>query len=799
MDFSLIRKYIVYVILLLPNLSVANRSIIEEQKNAAIQLVRAGEVELGYQQLVLLHEANLDNQAIIYDLVEVAARAGYPEKSLVYGQKITSLANAPIYALEYLGKISRQLGDYAISYKYYELLYQKQAKADYLLGQALAQTLAKQDGLVRQTINKLQNIFPNSVEYFLAEGFYQEQNQHFSEAEKYYAKGLEYHPNNKQLRRADILALKSMGAISVAKKQMTTYPDLFSENEKLALDNAELANQIRWMDVEELDVFQTLEKRKQLIFDIESRLIENPNNTRLKFDAIIAYKKANQPRKALQLYYELLANQSDIPDYVKLSAARAYLDDHQPEMSIALFNEIYQQQKIPLSDKMYLYYAYSDLRDFRIAEKLLAEMIADNPPILAAKTPVAKVNSERLYLEAQQISLEVAKDNLVDAHDKSQQLIDKAPLNVAIRNTHAGVQAARGWHEQAEKNYEVSHNLDASGISTLLDMIGNEMNLGQYEKAAEKLKFLEKIQPDNSRVQRSKEDWQRRTGWSLYSSNYYSENKDSIFGSNEFISETKLTGPMLNHTWRPIFGYDYSRAKIDGEYEHYNRIYAGIEYQKDKNAIDITVGESRDNRLNIGVDYARRLNDHWRISTGYEANALIPLKAIRDNVSGDRAYASLLYRDSELWDIYANTTYYHFDDGNDRYELGVSGRRQIYNQPNFKVDATGGIGLSKNKEIDEASYYNPKESASVDIGLKSRWLTYARYDMRFEQVLSFGAGVQYQKYYGNDPIGQVRYSHDWQLNKDFSMSYGVDWKTRVYDGDREDPYGFSLEFNWYLN
>lgn len=667
------------------------------------------------------------------------------------------------------------------------------------MGQVLSQILAGQDKLAKVTISTLASRFPNSLEYFLAEGFYQENDNNFAAAENIYAKGLTYFPDNNELIRAHIFALKNMGAISIAKKEMAKYPKLFSEEDKQSLDYAGLINRVRWLDVGTLTFIDNIEERQQLIKDMQARLVETPNDKTLKYDLVVAYTKVNQPQQAIGLYQELTLTGEELPDYVKLSAARAYLDNQLPEASIALFKDVYQNQKIPTGDKLYLYYAYSDLRDFATAETLLAEMIAENPPVLAAKTPVAKINDERIHLEALEVGLAVSQDNLVKAHDKSKTLIDDAPANITLRNTHAAVQSARGWHEQAEQTYEISHNLDEDNIDTLLGMIGNEMNLGQYEKAESKLKLLLKIQPDNPRVQKTKKDWERRTGWSVSSSTYYSESKDSVFGSNEFTSSTRITGSLINDTWRPIFGYDYDSAKLDNKYEHYDRIFAGIQYEKDKNIVGLSVGESRGDDLNLGVDYGRRLNDNWRIGSGYELNTLVPLKAIRDGVSGDKAYVNALYRADERWEVYANSNYYHYDDGNDRYELGVGGRRQVFNRPDFKIDAIGGIGLSKNKEIDSASYYNPKESASFDMGLSSKWLTYARYDFRFEQELSLGGGMSYQKYYGSDPIAQVRYAHNWQLSDDFSLSYSVDWKTRVYDGDRENPFGFSLDFNWYLH
>lgn len=103
-DYSAIKPLQCLSLLLLVFSPIALGDEVDEQKNQIIQVVRSGDIEAGYNQLTLLHLAYPDNQSVIYDLIEVAARAGYPEKSLEYGNKIQSLDKTPSYALEYLAK-----------------------------------------------------------------------------------------------------------------------------------------------------------------------------------------------------------------------------------------------------------------------------------------------------------------------------------------------------------------------------------------------------------------------------------------------------------------------------------------------------------------------------------------------------------------------------------------------------------------------------------------------------------------------------------------------------------------------
>ncbi len=134
--FRLAQIFLALIFVCVP--SLAQLAEVDDKIKRAIELVREGQLNEGYIQLQLLHEAYPDNQTVLYDLVEIAARAGDSRKSLEYGHQIKSLVDAPGYTLEYLAKVSRAEGDYAMSYKYYRLLSQKQPKADYLLGQMMA-------------------------------------------------------------------------------------------------------------------------------------------------------------------------------------------------------------------------------------------------------------------------------------------------------------------------------------------------------------------------------------------------------------------------------------------------------------------------------------------------------------------------------------------------------------------------------------------------------------------------------------------------------------------------------------
>ncbi len=766
-------------------------------RQQAVQLAKQKKIQQSYTALVLLHSQHPSDLPVLYDLVEIAARAGKLEESFKYSQKIDNPETAPTYVLEYMGKVARGVRQYTLSERYYHILYQRQAKADYLLGSVLAKTLSGKFKQAQKSVRLLKKIFPESVEYYVAEGFWKTQQKSYSQAIGAYLKGLEKFPEHPELLSGLLQVYRRSNAFSRVQQLVQAHPNVFSADVVNQTEGDLLASRIRFDEASHLS--HTTESQLQLktISELEKRIkaLRGKKGQREKFDLLVAYVHASFPRKAIALYRQLLADQVKVPNYAKAEIAKAYLDVRRPKETIAIYHQIYPQ-RIPFKAQQILFYAYVESRQFDKAEQLIATMRKENPTFLGKKVlRVPEKNQKRIEAELHHVELLAEKGELKKAYQSVHQLLQEAPANPQIREKKAIVSASRGWHETAGIDYKIATNFDANRLATIVHSIDNDMALGHYARARKKLALTSKLRPNSLKVRQLQKEWQRRNGWQLSGNIGYGDNKKSVFARNQIQHVTTLKGPRFNDKWRPYLSHVGTHAGTKNK-THAERTVAGIELESGKNLTKLALGTGDNGKLAADVNFSRRLNDYWHVNIGYNKNTTVPIRASRDDVDGDKVSAGLNYRADETFNAGVTGQLTNFSDGNRRFEIATEVKKQLYQTPNYKLTAGLHVDYARNRKITSASYFNPEQSGSATISLDNRWLTYANYDFRFSQNLLLETGITQQKHFGNDSITNIRYGHDWQFNKDLSLYYYVNWKSQVYDGKRENNTDYMIGFNW---
>ncbi len=800
---KLIKYRIRFVHLLLSFCFVSNAAwaaTVEQLHSQAIQLAKQGKVQESYHELVLLHGRYPDNLPVLYDLVELAARAGQPQQSFKYGQSIPNAAEAPTYVLEYMGKVTRNVGKYALSYRYYQMLYAREAKADYLLGSVLATTLSKQYKLAKQSLATLMRTFPGSIEYYQAKGFLETQQKIYSGAINTYTRGLEKYPEHPELLRGLVAAYRKLNAASLAEKIVKKYPKVFAK--RLANDIAGdlLANRIRLAGTTKFNIIDETEEQLETIALLEARIAASDgSDVRTKFDLIVAYIKLGKAAEAIELYESLLAEKIPVPAYVEAEIGKAYLDLREPEKTIAIYERIFPK-KIPFKNKQVLFYAYTESRQFDQAERLLQRMRKENPTYLGKKSlKIPEPNPNRVDVELRDVSMKLAKGDLAAAYDKVKALSDEAPANAKVRAAQAVVEARRGWHEQAAVNYGIATNLDPNRLATMVESIDNDMYLGRYKAAGEKLRLLIKLRPYDRSVQRAKDRWEQHTGWQLSGSGKFSNNKNSAVDGEEVHYTTTLKAPLINDSIRPFISHSGYQSQLPDQSLSVGRNIAGIELESYKTDLTLALGQGDNGELaaDAGIEY--RIDDQWQTGLAYQKNSIMPAKAAKDNISGDKLSGFITYRTDETFNASVGASLSDYSDDNQRLAVFSAAEKQLYQSPDYTARAGVRADYSHNKAIASANYYNPKSAASLLFSLDNNWLNYARYDYRFSQNLSLGAGLSYEEDYGSNFVGRIGYGHNWQFNQDVALFYQAVLESRAYDGKRENNANFTLGFNWHLH
>ncbi len=596
---KLIKYRIRFVHLLLSSCLVANAAwtaTVEQLHGQAVQLAKQGKVQESYHELVLLHGRYPDNLPILYDLVELAARAGQPQQSLKYGQSIPNAAEAPTYVLEYMGKVARNVGEYALSYRYYQMLYAREAKADYLLGSVLATALSKQYKLARQSLATLAHTFPDSIEYYQAKGFLDTQQKIYSGAVDTYTRGLEKYPKHPELLRGLVTIYRKLNTASLAEKIVKKHPEVFAKRFANDIAGDLLANRIRLADTTKFNIVDETEEQLKIIALLEARIAKSGgSDVRAKFDLIVAYVKLNKAVQAVELYESLLT--IPVPAYVEAEIGKAYLDLREPEKTIAIYGRLFPK-KMPFKHQQILFYAYTESRQFDQAERLLQQMRKENPTYLGKKIlKIPEPNPNRVDVELRDVSMKLAKGDLAAAYDKVKALSDEAPSNAKIRASQAVVEARRGWHEKAAANYGIATNLDPNRLATMVESIDNDIYLGRYKAAGEKLRLLIKLRPYDRSVQRAKDNWERYTGWQLSGLSKFSNNKNSAVDGEEVHYTTTLKAPLINDSIRPFISHSGYQSQLPDQSLNVGRNIAGIELESYKTDLTLALGQGDNGEL----------------------------------------------------------------------------------------------------------------------------------------------------------------------------------------------------------
>jgi hypothetical protein len=136
-----------------------------------------------------------------------------------------------------------------------------------------------------------------------------------------------------------------------------------------------------------------------------------------------------------------------------------------------------------------------------------------------------------------------------------------------------------------------------------------------------------------------------------------------------------------------------------------------------------------------------------------------------------------------------------FDDDNTRLQAFLSWQRRLVNRPYFKLPVTLELYGSGNSAQDRP-YFNPEQDLSATVMVDLRWLLYRRYQRTFAHHLAVTGGTYWQKDFGAGPVGSLRYEHDWHLNDDLTLQYGIIWRRRIYDGDSETNIWTYLNCTW---
>lgn len=807
----------------LPFSAAYSSSITSESYDALIHQIRQGEVATGLAQLRAWRASFPDNERILFDHAAISSDAEQHEEALQDSARIVG-AHTPTYVLLAIGRSARITQRWALA----EAAYRHLLERDHQDAQAHAGIayiyLAQNDS--ERALAYAESQLPAydqrdiaHVPLYIALGEVQDARQQWLQAAHVYAIAQSLQPDLRFAVRGRVFALSRLGAPYVAQEVASQYPDYFSDEEKrrfaddiaahsIGFGQAQQANDstINRFERSDLGLFRNALVQSRFDQAASANDVDPPALTATArgsvnaftpaqlstlFDRVVALRDRVRMADTIALYKELQALGVDLPTYVRVAAADAYLYLREPEKA----RDIYRAA-IDASEegdpgvfgwKIALMYAYGESNQFDEAQNE-ADLLAAAIPPLQFKGVRGLEAPHPEHGPALQMAglMRLYADRLDDAQQKLADLRERAPDNSGVRAAWASMLSARGrprdaLEELTRLQIDFPESLSAGiGRADLL------LALQEFDRAREVMVPLVQHYPENKGVHDLQQKFARHDSMHLRI-----ETSLGSGGNNTGADSTLLASlhsvPLddsLGSQYRVFARSIRAQGEDDGVDVARTRVGFGMDYRVRDLLAEVEFHHAR-SRTGVALAISWDLSDDWKVRAAADSNTInLPASALRNDVHAKTLSTSLLWTPHGGRTVGASLSRTTFSDSNDRSGVGLWWSERWISEPFFKFDTTVGWGATTNN-FQGATYFAPKRDSEINLTLMGEWLNWRRYERSFRQRAFATLGQYRQHGFGAGATADLRYEHEWRNEYAATVRYGAGRAFHPYDGVRE--------------
>ncbi|TEA77205.1 poly-beta-1,6 N-acetyl-D-glucosamine export porin PgaA [Allopusillimonas ginsengisoli] len=621
-------------------------------------------------------------------------------------------------------------------------------------------------------------------------------------------------PDKTYVKREYIVALQNAGIADVALELAKESPDTVSASDLRILQGDAAAQLTREAQIgarSESERFMIADRalaEYDALISSWSKQGESAKKdiTRARIDRLHALYVRKRLNDVVTEYEKLLADGVTVPGYGMEDAAWSYLELRQPRKAAELFRKLKEEPgREDSADKlgysMGLFYALVSLESFDEAGDVITK--ADEAQPIWRYAPGNKrrlPNDRKLDTSLARAMLLLYRDDLPEAQRTVDQMVASAPKSTSLRMAKASVYEARGLPRAAERELKIAETDEPRSLSVELAQGSVALDLNEWEQATLLSKDTIGRFPDDNAAQEFAQDLAIHNKAEVKISAYRSHSSQNVaVGGKERGVEMTAYSPPLGYNWRLYAGIGHADASYEEGDASYTWNLAGVEWRARDFTSSLEVSANRfghGTKPGLDMSVAYDVDDHWQVggTAGWQTRST-PLRALNQDVKSNTAGTYVQWRGDERreWRLAANTT--HFSDGNDRYEIGLTGKQRLYTLPHFYADARMEISASRNTEAG-TYYFNPERDLAIVPSLDMNHVIYRRYDTVWSQNASVGAGMYSQHGYGNGAVYVLTYGQRLRLRKVFDAGVQVTGISRPYDGDRDREVRVSFDMNY---
>ena len=370
-----------------------------------------------------------------------------------------------------------------------------------------------------------------------------------------------------------------------------------------------------------------------------------------------------------------------------------------------------------------------------------------------------------------------------------------APLSANLRRKLGFALAMRGLRVESGAEYRTARALEPESVGAELGLANNLLAGWRWAPGEDRLEELQLQFPENVHVQQSVRSAELRHRWLLEAESWFESGNQaaSVVGNVEVRTRWALWSPAFLVSYRAFVEILTREAELGEVLGEDRRLAVGVRWREGNRWAQVAIHEGRFARL-VGTrassrgwsaSCGARLGSHWRLEAGFaEGTDSIPLRALLHDIQGSKAHVEASYRASERLSATVSLARTDFDDGNRRWELTSTWLGEAYAGRVYRLQ--GGMEAAASRSPDEGRpYFNPTSDQTVLAVLSQEWLGHRWYERRLTHRFVVKVGLYDQDALGPGPVGGLRYEHDWRLTPEVGLRYGVQWRSWVYDGERE--------------
>ncbi|MGS1079568.1 poly-beta-1,6 N-acetyl-D-glucosamine export porin PgaA [Pseudoxanthomonas beigongshangi] len=613
------------------------------------------------------------------------------------------------------------------------------------------------------------------------------------------------HPDDDQLYRLRTLTLGDIGNSYRAWTMYRARPELFDAGQRERFEANYLARLILWSQAYPENERNRLAEARVADAAIEDYLRLSPANdpalpTRIRYDRLLVLSKMGRHQQVVDEYRAL---GDTVPAYALPAVGDSLMALKRPVEAAPVLEAALKADPDNSDVRMQLAYAYLESEQPTTAIRQLEAYRETQPAWLYA--PGARQGSQnwhRADADSTLAMLRAFSEDLPTAEREITDMLGIGPNNAGLQTSLGQIYMIRGWPERALERFRMASTLDDRDVNARVGQVEALVTLRHDDEARDLHDLLVKEYGDQPNVQRMDELWRNHRGWQwrAYVAGARSRGGtgNTPFGNRDGEYGVEVQSPLIDDRWRLTAAVDDRWADFDRDRIHQRRQGVGVRYAYDRLDTHLGVYHSSDRvgGTGIGLDVGWRFSDtlDGRLSLRRK-DADASLQARDAGITADSAAVSLVYGRNERTEFRGGLTHWRYEDGNRRTALNLDAQQRLFTRPHFLLDGLAGVSASRASRED-TPYFNPSRDGTLELGLRADQLVWREYERHFRHRFTATAGRYWQEGFGTAWVPSLRYEHEWQFGLGRVLTYGINWSRPVYDGVREERFGFDAELRW---